>query len=201
MYNHVTLCGRLTRDLELRETANKIPYVRFTLAINNLFAPNVGSSTTFVDAIAYRNNAVNMSKFLKKGSLVLLEGKLQNAFNGQYDQLEVTTNYIYFLDPKKTTAEKATTPPATTVEIELPTENVDNDDISSEQNTTVNKENTTVPNNTEDQASVAPDGSSSAHTSDDLTETVVDTNSETSTTNTTDKEESEQEEGIDWDSL
>ncbi len=112
MYNHVTICGRLTQDPQLRDSKNQIPYLRFTIAVNNPYSKV--TSTVFVEAIAWRSNAVNMVKFLKRGSLVLIDGKLQNIGNSG---LEVSVNSVYFMESKKSTnAFEDQKKPSTTVE-------------------------------------------------------------------------------------
>ena len=50
MFTKVSVCGRLTQDVVLKETVNKIPFARFTVAVNNIRNPN--ASTTYVECTA-----------------------------------------------------------------------------------------------------------------------------------------------------
>lgn len=83
MLNKVILIGRLTKDPELRYTNTNIPVVSFTLAVNRPFQSqnnqgnDAGSNADFINCTAWRNQAENVSKYMNKGSLVAVEGRLQ----------------------------------------------------------------------------------------------------------------------------
>lgn len=83
MLNKVILIGRLTKDPELRYTNTNIPVVSFTLAVNRSFQSqnnqgnDAGSNADFINCTAWRNQAENVSKYMNKGSLVAVEGRLQ----------------------------------------------------------------------------------------------------------------------------
>ena len=80
MMNKTYLIGRLTKDPELKHTANGIASLRFTLAVNRTLTSAKGEKTAdFINCIAWRTQAENMAKFLKKGSQVLVEGQNQWA--------------------------------------------------------------------------------------------------------------------------
>lgn len=68
--NHCTFLGRLTRDVELRSTANGKSVGNFSLAINK----NGGrEGVDFLDFVVWEKRAEAMSKYLEKGNLVLIE--------------------------------------------------------------------------------------------------------------------------------
>lgn len=50
MFSKVTICGRLTQDVELRETVNKVPFVRFTVVVNNIRSLNTPPS--YIDCVS-----------------------------------------------------------------------------------------------------------------------------------------------------
>ena len=85
MLNKVVLIGRLVRDPELRYTNNSnIPVVTFTLAVNRPFNSNQqgneqgnNNNADFISCTAWRNQAENVSKYITKGSLVAVDGRLQ----------------------------------------------------------------------------------------------------------------------------
>ena len=52
MMNKVFLVGRITRDLELRQTASGHPYVFFTVAVNRLPLPNGERVADFISCVA-----------------------------------------------------------------------------------------------------------------------------------------------------
>jgi single-strand DNA-binding protein len=74
-HNSVTLMGNLTRDPELRHTPNGMSVASFGLAINR--QTKGGEEVTFVDITVWDKQAETAAQFLKKGRLVLIEGRLR----------------------------------------------------------------------------------------------------------------------------
>ncbi len=79
--NKVFLMGRLTADPELKYSANNVPNLRFTIAVNRRFQSKSGEgenqqTTDFIDCIAFRQQAEFVSKYFKKGSLIIAFGSL-----------------------------------------------------------------------------------------------------------------------------
>jgi single-strand DNA-binding protein len=78
-YNKILLMGNLTRDPQLSYTPNQTAVVDFGLATNRRWTAQDGSQreeTCFVDCRAFGRQAENMNKFLSKGRLVFIEGRL-----------------------------------------------------------------------------------------------------------------------------
>ena len=106
MINRTILVGRLTKDPELRYTSSNLPYVKFTLAVNRTFAGPTGErEADFIQCVVWRKQAENLAKFVRKGSLVGIEGRIQT---GSYDDkdgirkytTEVVCDSVQFLEPK-----------------------------------------------------------------------------------------------------
>lgn len=77
--NKVILIGNLTRDPEVSETSSGITYCRFSIAVGRRFANADGErETDFFNITAWRTQAENCGKYLKKGSKVAILGTLQN---------------------------------------------------------------------------------------------------------------------------
>lgn len=95
--NHVTLIGRITRNLVLRETNSGKQYVFFSVAINDM-----NNKTDFINCIAWNRVAENMTKFVGKGSLIAVSGRLTTRKDNK-DQyiMEVSANNVTFLDNRK----------------------------------------------------------------------------------------------------
>jgi len=110
MINRVVLVGRLTRDPELKYTTNNIANLRFTVAVNRQFSNQNGErQADFIGCVAWRAQAENMAKFLKKGSLIGVEGRIETgSYQGQDGQMRYTTDVIadsvQFLEPKSANA-------------------------------------------------------------------------------------------------
>lgn len=106
MINRTILVGRLTKDPEIRYTSSNLPYVKFTLAVNRTFAGPTGErEADFIQCVVWRKQAENLAKFVRKGSLVGIEGRIQT---GSYDDkdgirkytTEVVCDSVQFLEPK-----------------------------------------------------------------------------------------------------
>ncbi|MGB9804559.1 single-stranded DNA-binding protein [Desulfofundulus sp.] len=72
MYQKWIGIGRLTKDPELRETPDRVPVARFTLAVDR-----GKDGADFIDVIVWREQAENCVKYLKKGAPAAVEGRLQ----------------------------------------------------------------------------------------------------------------------------
>ncbi len=106
MINRTVLVGRLTRDPELRYTNSNIAVVKFTLAVNRTFAGPTGErEADFIQCVVWRKQAENLARFVKKGSLVGVEGRIQTGSYEDKDGIrkyttEVVCDSVQFLEPK-----------------------------------------------------------------------------------------------------
>lgn|SRR5690606_18492505 len=93
MLNRVILVGRLTRDPDLRYTPNGgVAVTRFTVAVNRKFANQQGErEADFINIVTWRALAENCGNYLKKGSLVAIEGRIQTR---SYENQEGRTVYV-----------------------------------------------------------------------------------------------------------
>ena len=79
-YNKVILIGNLTRDPELRYTPQGVAIAKIGLAVNRTWKNEAGESkeeVTFVDVDAFRRQAETLAQYLKKGSPLMVEGRLK----------------------------------------------------------------------------------------------------------------------------
>ena len=88
MYNKIILIGNLTKDPELRYTPQGTPVASFRLAVNYRYkqSDDMKQETMFIDNVVFGKQAESCSKYLSKGSPVLVEGRLQERrweSNGQ----------------------------------------------------------------------------------------------------------------------
>jgi len=104
--NRVILIGRLTRDPELRYVPSGQPVASFSLAVDRPFTNQAGErETDFIDIVAWRKLADQVSQHLSKGRLVAVEGRLQvrtwETQDGQKRKAaEVVADAVRFLDRK-----------------------------------------------------------------------------------------------------
>ena len=84
MLNKVVLIGRLTKDPELRHTQSGIATTRFTLAVDRGFTGQDGQKQAdFIPIVTWRKQAENCAKYLAKGRLVAVAGRIQT---GSYEK-------------------------------------------------------------------------------------------------------------------
>ncbi|MGQ9844953.1 MAG: single-stranded DNA-binding protein [Caldisericia bacterium] len=111
MYNKIILIGRLTKDPESRYTPSGTLVSTFRIASGRVYTDKNGEKqeeTLFINVIAWggkTNLAENVNKFLKKGSLVLVEGRLRVRDYETSDgtkklAVEIIANNIIFLSKK-----------------------------------------------------------------------------------------------------
>lgn len=80
MLNSVILIGRLTKDPELRYTPNGIAVSTFTLAVERNYTNKQGQKEAdFIIIDAWRNTAEFIAKYITKGRLIAVEGKIQTS--------------------------------------------------------------------------------------------------------------------------
>lgn len=107
MINNVVLAGRLVRDVDLRQTSTGKEMTYFTLAVNRNFKNEQGEQAAdFISCVAFGKTAENMARFLSKGSLIAVEGRISTrnyqAKDGKTVYLtEVVASSITFLESKK----------------------------------------------------------------------------------------------------
>ena len=107
MINNVVLAGRLVRNIELRQTSTGKEMTYFTLAVNRNFKNEQGvQGADFIGCVAFGKTAENMARFLSKGSLIAVEGRISTRnFQGKDGNTvyvtEVIASSITFLESKK----------------------------------------------------------------------------------------------------
>ena len=108
MINRVILVGRLTQDPQMRKTNTGRSVCSFTLAVSR---PKRQNSTTqeadFINCVAWEKTAELMCSYLRKGSQIGVEGRIQtrnyddpNVPNRKVYVTEVFVSNVTFLDSK-----------------------------------------------------------------------------------------------------
>ncbi|AVX31826.1 single-strand binding protein [Carboxydocella thermautotrophica] len=106
MLNRIILIGRLTRDPELRYTNTGKAVARFTLAIDRPFKNQAGErEADFINVVVWGQMAENCSKYLSKGKLAAVDGRLETrSFEGKDGNrrqiTEVVAENVRFLSPR-----------------------------------------------------------------------------------------------------
>lgn len=90
--NNVVLVGNLTKDPELRQTNSGLSVCNFTVAVSRNFKNADGEvETDFIPVVAWRTQADNCAKYLKKGRKVAVSGSIQTR---SYDAEDGTKRYV-----------------------------------------------------------------------------------------------------------
>ncbi len=126
--NKIFLIGNLTRDPELRYAPSGTAIAVFGMATNRNFVTQTGEKkqeTCFVKIVVWGKQAEACNKYLAKGSLVFVEGRLQyrswTAQDGQKKStLEVRADRVQFLGKPRDTA--AAQVPETEAAVSYPAE-------------------------------------------------------------------------------
>ena len=99
-YNKVILMGNLTRDIELRTTQGGMAIAKMGMAINRKTKDQ--ETTCFVDLTAFGKTAEVLTEHCKKGSALLVEGRLEYSTweakdGGKRNKLEVVVDNFQFV--------------------------------------------------------------------------------------------------------
>lgn len=114
--NNVVLVGRLTRDPELRYTANGTATCTFTLAVEDPFAKGE-KKADFINIVTWRQLAETCANYLKKGRLTGVTGRISTR---DYEKdgrkiyvTEIVAENVRFLESNgQQSGQKETVPPS-----------------------------------------------------------------------------------------
>ncbi|MCL1876016.1 MAG: single-stranded DNA-binding protein [Synergistaceae bacterium] len=109
-FNKAILIGNVSRDPDLRYTLNKRAYVRFTVAVGYSWKDQNGElkeNTDFISVVAWGPLAEFCGKYLKKGTGVLVEGRIQTGSyeakdgSGKRYTTDILASTVQFVGAKK----------------------------------------------------------------------------------------------------
>ena len=110
MLNVVAIMGRLVADPELRTTQQGTNVCSFRIACDRNFArQGEQRQADFIDIVAWRQQAEFVCKYFQKGSLIVVDGRLQSRTyqdktGANRTAVEVVANNINFAGPKNSNA-------------------------------------------------------------------------------------------------
>ena len=115
--NKVELIGRLTHDVEMRQTPNGVSLARFSIAVTRRFKNSNGEyDADFINCVAWRQTGEFIAKHFQKGGMSAVVGSIQSrSWDGndgkkQY-ATEVVVDEVYFTGAKKQNNNQQQTPP------------------------------------------------------------------------------------------
>ena len=110
--NKVIEIGRNVKDIELRQTSSGTSAVEFSIAVKRAFKNANGEyESDFFNCVAFSKLAETISRYVKKGDMIAIEGRLQtrNYTNREGNKVYVTeiiVENVEFLSPKKQETEQ-----------------------------------------------------------------------------------------------
>lgn len=107
MINKVVLLGRITQDLEVRQTQNGVACLQFTVAVERNFKNANGEyDTDFISCVAWRESAEFINRYFGKGKMIAIEGQLRSR---TYEDKNGSKHYIteVYVDSASFTGEKS----------------------------------------------------------------------------------------------
>ncbi len=109
--NKAILIGRLTRDPELRYTSSNRAVCQFTVAIDRPFTNQASGQreADFINVVVWDKTAENVGKYMSKGRLIAVEGRIQtrNYDNNEGRKVyvtEVVATNVQFLESRNAVA-------------------------------------------------------------------------------------------------
>jgi single-strand DNA-binding protein len=105
MLNKVILMGRITRDLELRQTPQGVAVLTFTIAVDRSFVrQGEERQADFITCVAWRNQAEFINRYFGKGRMIAIVGNIRTR---NYDDKNGVKHYVteVFVDEVSFTGE------------------------------------------------------------------------------------------------
>jgi len=138
--NKAMIIGNLTRDPEMRNTPSGQAVASFSIATNLVWTDQSGQQqkkTEFHNIIAWRKLADICAKYLRKGSKVFIEGRLQTTdWTGQDGvkryRTEIVAENMIMLDSKGGApmgGESSNSGQNSEATIEIPEDTIDDEEI------------------------------------------------------------------------
>lgn len=103
--NKVILGGRITADIELKQTQSGVSTTTFQIAVNRKVGKEQEQQADFITCVAWRNTAEFISRYFKKGSSICIVGQIltrswSDANGNKRYATEVLADEAFFVDNK-----------------------------------------------------------------------------------------------------
>jgi single-strand DNA-binding protein len=89
MLNRVILMGRITHDLEIRQTQSGTPTLRFMVAVDR-YSKTEEKQADFITCVAWGQRAEFIAKYFGKGRMIAIEGNIKT---GSYEDKNGVKHY------------------------------------------------------------------------------------------------------------
>lgn len=94
--NKVILMGRLTRDVEMRQTPSGVSLARFSIAVDRGYTGKDGQrQTDFINCVAWRQTGEFIARYFGKGRMIAVVGSIQTrTWDGQDGKRQYATEVV-----------------------------------------------------------------------------------------------------------
>lgn len=89
--NKAIILGRITHDLEVRQTQSGTAVLQFTVAVDRNYSKDGEKQTDFINCVAWRQTAEFVSRWFSRGRMIAVDGRLQTR---TYEDKNGTKHYI-----------------------------------------------------------------------------------------------------------
>ena len=90
--NYVSLLGRLTRDPEVTYTQSGKAFTRFSIAVSR--GASNRDEVDFINCVAWEKRAETISQYFKKGSRILVQGRISTGSYEKNGETRYTTDVV-----------------------------------------------------------------------------------------------------------
>ena len=114
MLNSIVLMGRITKDIELKKVGQDVSVCKFSIAVERKFKDKISGDkiTDFIDCQAWRGTADFLARYFSKGSMIAVEGSLQqdswtdNDGKKRYNHI-VNVDQVHFCGSKSDSSQSS----------------------------------------------------------------------------------------------
>ena len=105
MYNRIIVVGRVTKDIELRQTNSGTNVCQFTVACDRAYSNGGERKADFLPVVAWKQAAEFASRYFGKGSPIGVEGRLEtrrytDKDNNERTAYEIIADRLFFVGGK-----------------------------------------------------------------------------------------------------
>ncbi len=124
MLNTITIHGRLTQDVELKQTQSGVSVCNFTVAVDRSYTKGEDKITDFFTVVCWRGLAEMVSKYFGKGKEIIVSGEMQSRKwqdNDENNRIswEIQANTVDFCGSKGNSAPQTENVEKTVVRTDL----------------------------------------------------------------------------------
>lgn len=103
--SRTVILGRITQDLELKQTPNGVSVLSFTVAVDRNYTKGEEKQSDFISCVAWKERAEFISRYFGKGRMIAVEGQLRTR---TYEDKHGSKHYVteVYVDNASFTGEK-----------------------------------------------------------------------------------------------